>query len=238
LPANRVMSFRPRKLAVQQKTDPSSDMFSPNGVIDFKSGVVFDPDVKGVACPETAAEIRKCVTNTMLKAVEPDDAMRPLSVPVDDIERTVRIAMQKHIEQDLSARNSIDAAVQKALAEHMPRPDMRAQNVPRSGTGPALTRSAVELAVRSALSEHMPRSDMRAQNVPRSDTKAALTRSVVEKAVRSALSEHMPRPDMAAPSEYNRVQMAVRNAVEKHIPRTNAVPTYSARGNQMRDVLY
>jgi hypothetical protein len=233
------MSMRPRKIpAPIEKTD----MFSTSGVLDFKSGVVFESPVVGLEASQNASEIRQCVTDTMLKAVEPTAKMiQPSGLSGQDIEKTVREAVAKHLESqrsvpsapmtEASIHDTIRSIAQKHLASL---PKVTA----RRDVEATFTRSDVEKAVRSALSQHIPLPETSTQN---------FSRSAVENAVRSALREQMSGPATSGLAtsarrstgdQYDRIHTAVRNAVEKNFARTDGVPTSSARGNNMREMLY
>lgn len=231
------MSFRPRKVAGQPKQESMVEMFSTNGVIDFKSGVVFDPATTEVKGSDNASEIRQCVTDTMLKVVEPQRQAAYLAAPnVDDIEQTVRMAVRKHLDQELSIQsNAVTKTDIKNIVRSTTPSQYSSQNVEST-----ITRASVDEAVRTALAKHMPSHSKFEREAPRSGVDPIITRASVEKAVRAAIQQHMPTPTMSnhADGQYDRVERAVRAAVEKHIPRTNTVPTSSARGNQMREMLY
>jgi hypothetical protein len=128
-------------------------------------------------------------------------------------------------------RNAVENAVRSAPDQHQ-----TYVSTQKASVKPNFSREAIESAVRSALVTHIPLA-------PVSTQKASVTqfsREAIESAVRSALVNHMPQNAASnrVDDEYDRVKIAVCRAVEKHMPRANTASTSSARGNQMREMLY
>jgi D-aminopeptidase len=126
------MSMRPRTVRATNDV-----CFSNSGIIEFKEGLFTDPSAVGtvaatsvnVAVPETAAQIRQCVTDAMLKA-SGDIAVGKMSMQVADheIQNTVRESVKDHIDSMNSMRETVRQQLSyihpaiSAVCSHMRRP--------------------------------------------------------------------------------------------------------------------
>jgi hypothetical protein len=241
------MSMRPRRSV----SVPVDSCFSNSGVIEFKTGVVLDPVFSTtttatsgnmVAVPETASQIRQCVTDTMLKAnapmpAPPEGVAKHMSASeIQDIVRdsvkdqmqsvsSMRDTVRKHVTNHMESVADMDKTIRTSVGREVDALQYKtAMGVYNTEKDESLLRSHVAKAVRSAMSANRPAPAVSNTNKGSS----TLARSHVDNAIRTAINKYMTAPVLAsqtigssAPSRAE-VENAVRSALNTHAPGLNA----------------
>ena len=262
------MSMRPRRSETYDTK--TNSCFSSSDMIEFKAGLVLDPTTVGVdsvapatvapatVAPATAAEIRQCVTDSMLRSAVQDTALKD-SVGVRnmaatptliDIENTVRNTVRSNMKQNHPPAPSIDDMVRSAIDKHT---STRNDNMIDGSA------DRIKMAVQKAMAAEMPCVMQRAEmprvmqlqrsEMPRTESYRAMPiqRQDIATAVRNALKSEKIIPVQQSRPEYDRVASAVRMAVSQHLPQINenkfvrattVRATNSMRDDQMRQMLY
>jgi hypothetical protein len=244
------MSMRPRTVRATNDV-----CFSNSGIIEFKEGLFTDPSAVGtvaatsvnVAVPETAAQIRQCVTDAMLKA-SGDIAVGKMSMQVADheIQNTVRESVKDHIDSMNSMRETVRQHVVDRIASVASTNDTIRASVDkhvnvraRDGQGDTVRHPRRHLSpLRRDASAANPKLERRDAYTASS----MLDRNRVEMAVRNAINSCAPTSAMSSngigPKTLSRadVEKSVREALNTHMPQhvhtsvnTNSIDPYRGR---------
>jgi hypothetical protein len=208
---NCIMSMRPRR--TETYDTKASSCFSSSDMIEFKAGLVLDPTTVGVdsvapatvapatVAPATAAEIRQCVTDSMLRSAVQDTALKD-SVGVRnmaatptliDIENTVRNTVRSNMKQNHPPAPSIDDMVRSAIDKHT---STRNDNMIDGSA------DRIKMAVQKA---------MAARNDNMVDGSADHIKMAVQKAMAA-------RNDNMIDGSADRIKMAVQKAMAAEMP--------------------
>ena len=248
------MSMRPRRSETYDTK--ASTCFSSSDMIEFKAGLVLDPTTVGVdsvapatvapatVAPATAAEIRQCVTDSMLRSAVQDTALKD-SVGVRnmaatptliDIENTVRNTVRSNMKQNHPPAPSIDDMVRSAIDKHT---STRNDNM-IDGSADRI-KMAVQKAM-AARNDNMvdgsaDRIKMAVQKAMAAEMPCVMQRAEMPRVMQLQRSE-MPRTESyrAMPIQRQDIATAVRNALksEKIIPAQQSRPEYDRVASAVR----
>ena len=246
---NCIMSMRPRR--TETYDTKASSCFSSSDMIEFKAGLVLDPTTVGVdsvapatVAPATAAEIRQCVTDSMLRSAVQDTALKD-SVGVRnmaatptliDIENTVRNTVRSNMKQNHPPAPSIDDMVRSAIDKHT---STRNDNM-IDGSADRI-KMAVQKAM-AARNDNMvdgsaDRIKMAVQKAMAAEMPCVMQRAEMPRVMQLQRSE-MPRTESyrAMPIQRQDIATAVRNALksEKIIPAQQSRPEYDRVASAVR----
>ena len=248
------MSMRPRRSETYDTK--ASSCFSSSDMIEFKAGLVLDPTTVGVdsvapatvapatVAPATAAEIRQCVTDSMLRSAVQDTALKD-SVGVRnmaatptliDIENTVRNTVRSNMKQNHPPAPSIDDMVRSAIDKHT---STRNDNMVDGSA------DHIKMAVQKAMAARndnmidgsADRIKMAVQKAMAAEMPCVMQRAEMPRVMQLQRSE-MPRTESyrAMPIQRQDIATAVRNALksEKIIPAQQSRPEYDRVASAVR----
>ena len=243
------MSMRPRRSETYDTK--ASSCFSSSDMIEFKAGLVLDPTTVGVdsvapatVAPATAAEIRQCVTDSMLRSAVQDTALKD-SVGVRnmaatptliDIENTVRNTVRSNMKQNHPPAPSIDDMVRSAIDKHT---STRNDNMVDGSA------DHIKMAVQKAMAARndnmvdgsADRIKMAVQKAMAAEMPCVMQRAEMPRVMQLQRSE-MPRTESyrAMPIQRQDIATAVRNALksEKIIPAQQSHPEYDRVASAVR----
>jgi hypothetical protein len=248
------MSMRPRR--TETYDTKASSCFSSSDMIEFKAGLVLDPTTVGVdsvapatvapatVAPATAAEIRQCVTDSMLRSAVQDTALKD-SVGVRnmaatptliDIENTVRNTVRSNMKQNHPPAPSIDDMVRSAIDKHT---STRNDNMVDGSA------DHIKMAVQKAMAARndnmidgsADRIKMAVQKAMAAEMPCVMQRAEMPRVMQLQRSE-MPRTESyrAMPIQRQDIATAVRNALksEKIIPAQQSRPEYDRVASAVR----
>jgi hypothetical protein len=251
---NCIMSMRPRRSETYDTK--ASSCFSSSDMIEFKAGLVLDPTTVGVdsvapatvapatVAPATAAEIRQCVTDSMLRSAVQDTALKD-SVGVRnmaatptliDIENTVRNTVRSNMKQNHPPAPSIDDMVRSAIDKHT---STRNDNMVDGSA------DHIKMAVQKAMAARndnmidgsADRIKMAVQKAMAAEMPCVMQRAEMPRVMQLQRSE-MPRTESyrAMPIQRQDIATAVRNALksEKIIPAQQSRPEYDRVASAVR----